>query len=73
VATAQVPCCRVAILFLPCVLCFASWKGKRAQISTVWQSRSILNVTPCHSAMMEACPPHHDDIVVFRLLTRTVR
>jgi hypothetical protein len=34
-ATAQVPCCGVAILFYPYVSSFASRKGRRALISTV--------------------------------------
>ena len=40
-------------------------------ISMVWQSRSILGITPCHYFMMEVCPLHRDDDVVPGPLTRT--
>jgi hypothetical protein len=73
VATVQVLCRRVAVLFYPCVLYFASRRGRRALISAVWQSRSIFNVAPRHSAMMEVWPPRRDDVVVFHPLIRTVR
>jgi hypothetical protein len=60
-------------LVLPLVSYFASRRRRPALISAVWQSRSILNITLRHSAMVEACPPHRDDVVVSRPLIRTVR
>jgi hypothetical protein len=66
-------CRGVAILFRPYASYFANRRGRCALIRAVRQSRFILNVTPHHSAMMEACLPHHDNVVVFRPLIRMVK
>jgi hypothetical protein len=72
-ATVQLLCRGVAILICPYALYFTSRRGRRALICAVWKSRSILNVTPYHSAMMEACLPRRDDVVVFRPLIWIIR
>jgi hypothetical protein len=46
--------------------------GERAMISMVRYLHSIHGATPRHSIVMEACPPHHDD-VASRPFVRTGR
>jgi hypothetical protein len=72
VTTVQVQCRGASVLSCPCPSCSIGQGGEPVLRGTARQSHLVPSAMPCHSIMMEACPPCHD-VVVPRLFARMGR